>query len=59
MAQGRLCPAFSAALLEIEHAPPRVQAHAEAVPALHLEAVKARGGHAGGGVARDEKPAVR
>ena len=56
MAQGRLLPRLLRPLLEIEHAPPRMQAHPETVPALHLEAMKARGGHAGGGIARHEKP---
>src|SRR4029077_19545742 len=42
-------------LLELEHAPPRVEADPEAIRPLHLEAVKARGGHSRRRVARDEQ----
>src|SRR5258705_6376591 len=42
-------------LLELEHAPPRVEADPEAIRPLHLEAVKARGGHSRRRVARDEE----
>src|ERR1700693_3113965 len=49
-------PGLFRPLLELEHPPPRVQAHSQPVWPLDLESVEARGGDTSGWVPRGEKP---
>ena len=58
MAAGSVLALLLGAPVELVHAPPRMQRHAEAVLAFQHETVKAGGVDAGDRIARGDLPAV-